>query len=134
MGGLFIGVGTLISREIPFDTTQFLIYEFLKHKDYGKKEDTSMVQHMIHGAIAGGIAAYITTPIDVAKTRMMTQYSSDKLKYRSMPQTLSKIYNNEGFSALWTGWKTRVMFTTVGGMMFFGTFELISPILLGHDS
>jgi hypothetical protein len=58
IGGLFIGVWTLISREIPFDTIQFLIYEFLKQADYGAGAgDISTFQHMIHGAIAGGIAA-----------------------------------------------------------------------------
>ena len=30
--------------------------------------------HLVHGAIAGAIASFLTTPIDVAKTRLMTQY------------------------------------------------------------
>lgn len=72
IGGLFIGLSTLISREIPFDATQFLLYEWLKGADYNPEVKRSQWRNMLNGAIAGGVSAFITTPIDVAKTRLMT--------------------------------------------------------------
>jgi hypothetical protein len=62
---------------------------------------------------------------------MMTQYNKEKLVYKSLLQSITLIFRTEGLFGLWTGWKTRVLFTTVGGMMFFGTFEIVSPILTG---
>ena len=130
IGGLFKGVGALISREIPFDGIQFVIYEFLKNVDYGTASTTvSMFSHFLHGALAGGVAAFVTTPIDVAKTRMMTQYSKEKIMYKSLPQTIGLVARSEGPLALFQGWTVRVLFTTVGGVMFFGTFEFVSPLI-----
>ena len=130
IAGLWIGVGSLICREIPFDGIQFVIYEFLKSVDYGTASTTiGMFSHFLHGAIAGGTAAFVTTPIDVAKTRMMTQYNKEKIMYTSLPQTIGLIFRSEGLTALWQGWTVRVLFTTVGGVMFFGTFEFVSPLI-----
>lgn len=96
-GGLYVGLLSLIYREIPFDTMQMMIYEYLKGSDYGGSE-LSLHRHLFNGAIAGGISAFLTTPIDVVKTRIMTDKGAGK--YRSFLQTLKLIYKTEGLPAL----------------------------------
>mmetsp|Transcript_23260 Transcript_23260/g.23013 ORF Transcript_23260/g.23013 Transcript_23260/m.23013 type:complete len:109 (+) Transcript_23260:254-580(+) len=98
------------------------IYEYLKGSDYGGS-DLSLYRHLINGAIAGGFAAFITTPIDVAKVRIQTDKGNGK--YKSFLQTIKLIYISEGLLALWSSWKIRVLYITVGGMMFFGTYETV---------
>jgi solute carrier family 25 S-adenosylmethionine transporter 26 len=126
VSGLFVGVTSMIARDIPFDIIQFIIYEYLKQTDY-TGEQLPMYRHLINGAVAGGTAAFLTTPIDVAKTRMMVD--STNVANRSIYTTLASLYRSEGVFSLWKAWKVRVLFTTVGGMLFFGTYEGASRFL-----
>ena len=82
---------------------------------------------MLNGAMAGGFSAFVTTPIDVSKTRIMTD--AGKGVYKTFWQTIGLIVKNEGILALWGGWHVRVLFTTVGGTVFFGTFEGVMKIM-----
>ncbi|CAG9327153.1 unnamed protein product [Blepharisma stoltei] len=120
--GLWIGTATAIYRDIPFNIIQMIVYEWLNGKDYGGKDPT-IFQHLRNGAIAGGIAAFLTTPIDLAKTKLVTD--GGKGEYLALTQTLKKIYKEGGLPGLWLGWKYRTVLTMAGGMMFFGSFETL---------
>lgn len=73
--GFYRGFGITIAREIPFTSIQFPLYEALKGfvgKNYlGRKP----LAHEAAGCgmIAGGVAAALTTPLDVVKTRVMLE-------------------------------------------------------------
>jgi solute carrier family 25 S-adenosylmethionine transporter 26 len=58
--GLYRGFGMTVFREIPFASIQFPLYEYLK-----KRSDSGLIGALGCGAISGGIAAAITTPLDV---------------------------------------------------------------------
>jgi hypothetical protein len=62
--------------------------------------------------------------VDVAKTMMMVDSANEA--NRSIYTTLASLYRSEGVASLWKAWKVRVLLTSVGGMLFFGTSEGIS--------
>jgi len=70
--GLYRGYRTTVLREIPFAFIQFPLWEWTK-KTWSKRQnrDVSPWQSSICGAFSGGIAAAVTTPLDVAKTRII---------------------------------------------------------------
>ena len=84
----------------------------------------------------GAVAAALTTPFDVAKTRLMTQKITDSVCSKTglttyakphyddvMIGTLRKIYAEEGFRALWSGIVPRTIWIGMGGFIFFGAYE-----------
>ena len=85
----------------------------------------------INGAIAGAIAGFLTTPLDVLKTRLMTfQVAKSKKKTRTgihhqIIDEIKKIYNEEGVRGLFKGAQPRMLYVIVGGFVYFGVFEYI---------
>uniref|UniRef100_A0A8D0XWF7 Mitochondrial S-adenosylmethionine carrier protein n=1 Tax=Sus scrofa TaxID=9823 RepID=A0A8D0XWF7_PIG len=70
--GLYRGYKSTVLREIPFSLVQFPLWESLKALwSWRQDHVVDSWQSAVCGAFAGGFAAAVTTPLDVAKTRIM---------------------------------------------------------------
>jgi solute carrier family 25 (mitochondrial S-adenosylmethionine transporter), member 26 len=78
--------------------------------------------------VAGGIAAAITTPLDVVKTRLMTQ-AAGSAQYSGVADCLRQVIRDEGAAALWTGVVPRMTSIAFGGAIFFGAYEYAKAAL-----
>lgn len=125
--GFYRGYFVTVLREIPFGLIQYPLYEHFKSKAKENKNTNKILHYSICGSQAGAIAAFLTTPIDVIKTRIMTSQNKEFRLNRVIP-TLKDIYNNEGFIKLFSGVHMRVLYITIGGMMFFGSNELFKQM------
>lgn len=125
--GLYRGWGTTIMREIPFTVIQFPLYEYMKHTraQQLQVESVSPGEGAICGSIAGGIAAALTTPLDVIKTRLML----NKGRINVLP-LVKKIIQEEGYSAFLKGIGPRTMWISAGGAIFLGTYEVAKKYAL----
>ena len=83
---LWRGYTALAARNLPFTAMQFPMFEYLKksilvyREQKGTSSGTLLERGMvtaISAGTAGSIAAVITTPIDVVKTRIMLSAASD---------------------------------------------------------
>lgn len=129
--GFFQGYGSLVLRELPFDAIQFPLYEVLK-KRWARRTASGKLelwQSSLCGSAAGGVAAAVTTPLDVVKTRLMTQ-SPGPGGYKGIVDGLTRIAREEGGSALLSGLAPRVMWISMGGAIFFGSYESARTYLL----
>lgn len=132
LGGFYVGYGTTVMREIPFAFIQFPIYEGLKKACAAfQGSETSPNQGAVCGSIAGAISSAATTPLDVAKTRIMIEKpgEGEVKQYTGTIQTLSKISKEEGALALFRGIVPRVSWITIGGFIFFGAYEWSQKLL-----
>lgn len=121
--GFFAGYGSLVLRELPFDAIQFPLYELLKVRwARAKGRPLSTPESSMCGSVAGAVAAAITTPLDVVKTRLMTQ-SAAAPQYNGIVHGLRKIARQEGVGALFSGIAPRMVWISVGGAVFFGAYE-----------
>lgn len=121
---LYRGYWSTVLRDMPFSLLQFPLWEYSKDI-WKRKVDRELEpwEGAVCGAVAGGIAAAVTTPLDVAKTRIMLSsvtVGSSELRISSM---LGKLYRENGVRGLFAGVSPRVAWITVGGFIFFGIYE-----------
>ncbi|CAH0477792.1 unnamed protein product [Peronospora belbahrii] len=127
MVGFYRGYWSMIAREIPFSFIQFPLWESLKYQWSKKQNGTvSSLQGALCGSVAGGIAASITTPLDVVKTRLMLGKDAKGVPYKGMLSTLARVYTDEGLKRLFLGIGPRSMWISIGGFVFFGMYEKIT--------
>ncbi|EFJ52419.1 hypothetical protein VOLCADRAFT_86841 [Volvox carteri f. nagariensis] len=120
--GLYAGYGAFMLRDLPFDAIEFVAYEQIK-KAYGMtvRRELHPGETSIVGAIAGGFTGVITTPLDVLKTRLMTQGASGR--YKNLLDATVTIARTEGLGAFMSGWQPRLIWISLGGFVFFPVLE-----------
>ncbi|RVD84075.1 uncharacterized protein DFL_005844 [Arthrobotrys flagrans] len=118
---IYRGYGVTIMREIPFTMIQFPLWEGMKkwcvQVRGGGDRRASGAESAVCGSVAGGVAAAVTTPLDVMKTRMMLAEKSI-----SMVSMFRKIVAEEGARTLLSGIGPRVMWISAGGAVFLGAY------------
>ncbi|MCJ1405698.1 hypothetical protein MMC11_008927 [Xylographa trunciseda] len=158
---LWRGYTTLAARNLPFTAMQFPMFEHLKQailsyrQQHGIDRGTLLEKGMITAVAAGtagSIAAVITTPVDVVKTRIMLSAAGDEDgKFGEAKQALKqieaqgvdgdaelkrkktgrsggfavgrKILREEGVKALFRGGTLRAVWTALGSGLYLGVYE-----------
>lgn len=144
---LWRGYGTLVARNLPFTAMQFPLFEYLReriqHKwrqrqrqqqqEQEKKEQSVSERALItalSAGLAGGVAATITTPIDVVKTRVMLAASGEGGQQKSTSSGSSgafavgkEIYRKEGIHGLFKGGSLRAGWTALGLGLYLSAYE-----------
>ncbi|XP_017753779.1 PREDICTED: S-adenosylmethionine mitochondrial carrier protein-like isoform X2 [Eufriesea mexicana] len=128
---LYRGYGSTVIRDLPFGLIQMPLWEYFKlyWKRHVKRECTPL-ESAICGSISVAISAILTTPLDVAKTRIMLSnmtVAKDEVKISIM---LNKIYRENGLKGLFAGFLPRVGGFTISGFIFFGVYDKVKEICI----
>lgn len=91
--GLYKGSSITLMRDVPFSVLFFPSYAYLRQHYFSND--------LISGAIAGGLAASIVTPIDVVKTRLQSAFSN--ATNAGAIEITKSIIREDGASALFRG-------------------------------
>lgn len=119
IGGFYRGYLTTVTREIPFALIQFPLWERMKKEiATWQGRPTDAWQGALCGSISGAFAAAVTTPLDVAKTRIMLGQSD-----AGFVGTIANVYKNEGLRKCFAGVEPRTFWIGLGGFVFFGAYE-----------
>jgi solute carrier family 25 S-adenosylmethionine transporter 26 len=89
-------------------------------------------QAALCGSLAGAVAAGLTTPFDVVKTRILLPPKPPQAGapyYQGRRTSLKRIYLEEGVAVLFSGILPRVMWISLGGAIFFGVYEKTRELL-----
>jgi solute carrier family 25 (mitochondrial S-adenosylmethionine transporter), member 26 len=125
---IYRGWSVTVMREVPFTMIQFPLWEAMK--TYRRRTTgcsvVSATESGFFGSIAGAVAAGITTPLDVLKTRMMLAREKQR-----MLSVLSQILRDSGPRAFFAGIGPRVFWISAGGAIFLGSYQWAYNILEG---
>ncbi|KAJ8422265.1 hypothetical protein Cgig2_000312 [Carnegiea gigantea] len=129
--GFFRGTGVTLCREVPLYVAGMGLYA----------ESKKLAQHLLGrelepwetiavGALSGGIAAVITTPFDVLKTRMMTAPHGHRISTRMVAFA---ILRHEGPLGFFKGALPRFFWVAPLGAMNFAGYELAKKAMIKSD-
>jgi len=164
LSAFYTGYWTTCMREIPFSFIQFPMWEGIKSTLAEQQGyPATSLQSSFAGSFSGGVAAALTTPLDVIKTRyvvvpvhvcgcgtrctwtellfflllltcrLMLKHCADGKLYNGPVHTFQRIMHEEGSTAFMKGVVPRVFWISLGGFVFFGAYEK-SKIFLGGGS
>lgn len=124
IAGLYRGFSCTVIRDLPFSAIQYPIWESLKLRHLKKhKKAATPTQSALYGSVAGAIAAFVTTPLDVAKSRIMLASSSDSLASGSVLGALKAVKAEKGVAGLFAGVVPRVVWISLGAAIFLGSYD-----------
>ncbi|CAB3410475.1 unnamed protein product [Caenorhabditis bovis] len=124
--GLYRGFGATLGRHGYWNMVYFGLYHSYKDMLPDAKENPS--QHMMGrialGFTAGSLASVFNIPFDVAKSRIQgPQPDPNVRKYYGAIQTISLVYKEEGFAALYKGLLPKVMRLGPGGAIMLIVYD-----------
>ena len=82
------------------------------------------IRDALCGSLAGGLGSFVTTPMDVIKTRMMTGS-----QYNSVGEAFYRILREEGFLTFFVGMGPRLMHKIPANGLFFLCYEAFRTFL-----
>ncbi|KAG6551858.1 hypothetical protein Mapa_006472 [Marchantia paleacea] len=145
--GLYSGYSAAVVRALPSSVLSFTTFEYLKALwlKKNKKKALEPWQSVFSGAMAGAISAALTTPLDVVKTRLMTQARMGVMgnaaaapaaaveaeirakaaaaSYQGISSTLKKIWLEEGLTGLTRGMGPRLVHSACFSALGYFAFE-----------
>ncbi|TVU01343.1 hypothetical protein EJB05_53213 [Eragrostis curvula] len=130
--GFFRGTGATLCREVPLYVAGMCLYtEAKKAAQRVLDRELEPWETVAVGAISGGLAAIVTTPFDVMKTRMMTAPPGTPV---SMQMIVLSILQKEGPMGLFKGAIPRFFWIAPLGAMNFAGYELAKKAMIKEES
>ncbi|KAK1432530.1 hypothetical protein QVD17_09427 [Tagetes erecta] len=122
--GLYAGYWATLLRNLPAGVLSYSSFEYLKAAVLVKTKQTNLepFQSVCCGALAGAISASLTTPLDVVKTRLMTQIHSDTIAF-GVSETVKQILREEGLVGFTRGMGPRVVHSACFSAIGYFAFE-----------
>lgn len=123
---LYRGWGVTVMREVPFTVIQFPVWEALKSWSVSRRggekgTPAGAVESAFYGSVSGALAAGLTTPLDVLKTRLMLATQRE-----SVFSLAGRIYREEGWRVFFAGLGPRTTWIGIGGAVFLGSYQFAS--------
>lgn len=142
--GLYAGYSAALVRNLPSSVLSFTAFEYVKAVllKYTGKNSLDPWQSVFSGAMAGAISGALTTPLDVVKTRLMTQARREIMgtvaegtaaaelrakiavaSYKGISSTLKQIWAEEGWAGLTKGMGPRLLHSAMFSALGYFAFE-----------
>lgn len=125
LSAFYVSYPTTLSMTVPFTALQFLAYESISTAMNPNKQ-YDPVTHCMAGAVAGGFAAGLTTPMDVIKTMLQTRGTSLDPQVRvvsGFSEGCKLLYHREGFRGFFKGVRPRVITTMPSTAICWSAYE-----------
>ncbi|KAG0136765.1 mitochondrial carrier domain-containing protein [Tuber indicum] len=124
---LWRGLELTLWRDVPFSGVYWLGYETIKSFIRSEREREwhfTFTDSFIAGAVSGSVAAFLTQPFDVGKTRRQISAPAGAETKGDMPRVLYNIFKVEGASGLWRGCVPRILKVSPACAIMISSYEV----------
>lgn len=131
--GLYKAYGATVGSFGPFSALYFLFYENFKKRVVQEGDNITFTSSLLCSGLAGTLASWLTSPLDMAKLRMQVVRSTrasggtPHFQYRNMLHGIFSIAAQEGPAALFKGALARVLFHTPNTAVVMSLLEVLRP-------
>ena len=126
LSAFYLSYPTTLTMNIPFQSIHFAAYESISSA-LNPCRSYSPSTHIIAGAMAGGLAAAMTTPLDVAKTLLQTRgaylHDAEIRETTTLRQAFALIYRRQGVRGFSKGLIARVLAHMPATALSWGAYE-----------
>jgi solute carrier family 25 S-adenosylmethionine transporter 26 len=127
--GFFQGGVSTSLRDIPFMVILFSCYEEMKKRGIPKEGELTSLQSTLFGGSSGAFAGFLTTPVDVVKTRIMTHVKDTNPESKTISYVAKEILRDNGFRGFFIGAVPRSVWWFAVCSIFFPTYEGTKQVL-----
>lgn len=121
---------TQLTMNVPFQSIHFMTYEFAQNIT-NKDRRYNPAAHMVSGAVAGAVAAGMTTPLDVCKTLLNTQ--PEQSQGTGLIHAIRTVYKLGGPSGYFRGLSARVLYQMPSTAICWSMYEFFKYFLSSHS-
>ncbi|KAF1984151.1 mitochondrial carrier [Aulographum hederae CBS 113979] len=135
LAAFYVSYPTTLCMTVPFTALQFMTYESLS-KILNPSGGYDPYTHCGAGAVAGGIAAGLTTPLDVIKTLLQTRGNSKDLEIKNAKglwHTAGIIYRRQGTAGFFRGLKPRIITTMPSTAICWSAYEMAKAFFIARN-
>ncbi len=136
--GFYRGYASNFWYGFPVDASKFVLYGGIKQAWRERKGGAKLspLEAAVGGAVAAACAQGISTPLDVARTRIMTAPAGEPAQ--GVVDVMAHVARSEGTGALYAGLPPKLARAVASGALQFGVYEsvkaAVDSLILGTAS
>lgn len=127
-GAFFVSYPVTLILNVPFHMVQFPVYEFSRSV-LNSNGGYSPLTHIFSGGISGGLAALLTTPVDVIKTTLQTRDLAGT-RIKGIRQAISMIIKEYGPAGFLRGAVPRMLSHVPATAVCWSVYEYFKWVLV----
>ncbi|KAI9334126.1 mitochondrial carrier domain-containing protein [Obelidium mucronatum] len=132
----YVSYPTTLTMNIPYHSVHFSAYEYFK-KTFNPSGRYDPLSHCMAGGLAGGMAAAVTTPLDVVKTLLQTRGVSEDAAVRKVDGFMDAaklVYQRNGVKGFFRGFQPRILTHVPAVAISWSTYEFLKMTFIGDHS
>ena len=119
------GLSPTLWRDVPFSAFYWILVEQIRSTEFIQNQHSTFVSSAVSGAASGMMAAVLTHPFDVVKTRRQVfDLARANPPTKSTFRMMSKIAAQDGWQGLWVGLVPRVIKVAPSTAIMLTTYEM----------
>jgi solute carrier family 25 (mitochondrial oxoglutarate transporter), member 11 len=133
--GLYDGLSAGILRQAFYATSRFGLFETFRDILHEYRGKTDFASRVGIGAITGGMAAYISCPMEVCVVRMSNNSTlslTHRQNYKGVIDVASRIVKEEGFLTFWNGSNPFVVRAMMVGVFQVATLDQFKELFTSY--